>query len=132
MSQGVEQLEADIIAVSAETVQHDDGIIDNMNEAMQDLNMNEKEYSESETEEILTFFKTCVVSKEKSALIEKLSQTINLRCEMLKANNRDIREIFPFFFVAPDLVSQDYHITNITYVQIIIKNLHFRFWKILD
>lgn len=97
ISQGIEQMEADK-AVG------DDGIIDNMNEAMQDLNMGEKEYSESGTEENLTFSKTCIVSKEKSALIEKLSETMNLRCEIPKANKRDIREIFPFYFVDPDLV----------------------------
>lgn len=100
MSQGIDQMEAEQIDHAV----FNDGVIDNMNGAMQDLNMGEREYSESETEEILTFFKTCLVLEEKSALIEKLSQTMNLRCNILNANSRDVREIFPFYFVDPDLV----------------------------
>lgn len=73
---------------------------------MQDLNMGEKkEYSESEIQEILIYFRTCIVSTDKSALIEKMSQTTNLRCKILEADNRDQRETFSFYFVSPDLVS---------------------------
>lgn len=80
-------------------------ITETVDQAMQDLNMGEKDYSESEIQEILIYFRTCIVSTDKSALIKKLSQTTNLRCKILEANNQDLREIFPFYFVSPDLVS---------------------------
>lgn len=59
-----------IIPTLADTVNND--IVATVDQAMQDLNMCEKQFCENEIQDILMYFKTCMVSTEKSALIEKL------------------------------------------------------------
>lgn len=56
-------------------------------------------------EEALQFLKTCVIKNtEINILVEKLKKTQNLRESMMRDENIDLRESFPFFFVNPSLV----------------------------
>lgn len=56
--------------------------------------------------EDLEFLKYCVVNEEPNdVLTEKLNSTRELREKILKDENTDIRESFPFFFIKPQLVS---------------------------
>lgn len=36
---------------------------------------------------------------------EKLKKTINIRCDILKEKHTELREVFPFYFVSPEIVS---------------------------
>lgn len=59
----------------------------------------------AETEETLkTFFKYCVVQKNRSKLKEKLRGTIELRRRILKENKDEFMEYLQFYFIDVDLV----------------------------
>lgn len=80
---------------------------DRIVEATQNMSLNEKAFSEEEKKEIIMYFKACVVRIEKTSLISKLKETVNLRIEIMKNAETNITEIFPFYFVEPDLVSEN-------------------------
>lgn len=65
----------------------------------------QRSYSQEENENFLSFFKSCVVANEKPLLIERLEQTITLRCSLLNQDSLNILTAFPFYFHSPDLVS---------------------------
>lgn len=53
----------------------------------------------------LQFLKTCVVKNTtRNVIIAKLKSTQNLRETMMRDENVDLRESFPFFFAEPSLV----------------------------
>lgn len=83
----------------------ENGETDRMAEATQNMTLNEKPFSEEEKNEIMMYFKTCVVRNEKTSLIEKLKETVNLRIDIMKNAETNITESFPFYFVEPSLVS---------------------------
>lgn len=62
-------------------------------------------FTEIEKRDHLTFFRTCVVSKEMGTLIDRLKSTVALRCEVLQKDSTDFLESFPFYFAEPTLVS---------------------------
>lgn len=73
-------------------------------DAVQNLTLDEN-ITKEKKQEILLFFKICLVQSERSALLEKLRTTIKLRCEILKDEKLDSREVFPFYYTSPDIVS---------------------------
>lgn len=66
-------------------------------------------------EEVLLFFKTCVIREEKQfeQLQEILGKTIPIRDSILMQANVNLIEAFPFFFVDQNLVWQSI-LRNIT------------------
>lgn len=59
--------------------------------------------------DILLFFKTCIVSRNKEILQLKMKSTIALREKTIKKHEIEFFEMFPFYFVDPDLVSVVVH-----------------------
>lgn len=55
--------------------------------------------------ENLLFFKTCIVSRNRDVLELKMKNTIALREKAIKKHETKFVEIFPFYFVEPELVS---------------------------
>lgn len=53
----------------------------------------------------LSFFKTCFVERDKEILKIKLQQSISLREKVIRKREIKFVESFPFYFVAPDLVT---------------------------
>lgn len=54
----------------------------------------------------LLFFKTCSVEREMDILKIKLSRSGSLRDKVIRRRETKFSESFPFYFVAPELVSQ--------------------------
>lgn len=110
----------------------EDDAVDVTIEVIEELTLNEKSsesFSEEEKKEILIFFKSCHVESNKIALMEKLQNTVQLRCEIFEEKNKDLREIFPFYFVSPEIVSS-------IIIKMILIRLYcyfdlpfYRFWK---
>lgn len=69
------------------------------------IQQNEPELSQEEKDELTLFFKTCVVPDQKLALLRKLEATVQFRTTMLKDATTNFTELFPFYFVCPDIVS---------------------------
>lgn len=68
----------------------------------------EKSFNEltyNEELEHLLFFRTCVVKRDKEILKIRMKQTVALRDKMLKKEETKFPEMFPFYFIEPDLVS---------------------------
>lgn len=65
--------------------------------------------------EHLLYFRTCVVSRDKDVLQIRLKQTISFREKLLKKNETKFPELFPFYFVSPDLVSSPLISTEILF-----------------
>lgn len=82
--------------------------------AMNDLYVTDEDYGEEEKQELQIFFKTCLVHKNKAQLIQKLKQTVEFRCSLLRSNKESLRETFPFYFTSPNLVNRNYS-TRICY-----------------
>lgn len=75
----------------------------NMSGMLEESNI---EVNVEKQKEDLEFLKYCVVNEEPNdVLTEKLNSTRELREKILKDENTDIRESFPFFFIKPQLVS---------------------------
>lgn len=71
---------------------------------------NELVNTESDPEKDLELLKYAVIKHtDKATVVNFLNSTRNLRLEILKDNNTDIRERFPFFFSNPELVSFQQH-----------------------
>lgn len=86
----------------------DEAAVDNTIEVIEELTLNEKSsesFSEEEKNEMFIFFKSCHVETNRIALMEMLQNTVQLRCEIFKEKDKDLREIFPFYFVSPEIVS---------------------------
>lgn len=60
----------------------------------------EDEYS------FLLFFKTCLLDRDKEILKIKMQQSIALRETTIRKRETKFIEVFPFYFVSPDLVLQ--------------------------
>lgn len=60
--------------------------------------------SVEEESDILLYFKTCSIEREKDNLKVKLSRTVSLREKIIRQRETKFAETFPFYFVAPDLV----------------------------
>lgn len=56
----------------------------------------------------LLFFKTCIIDRDKEILKIKMKQTIKLREKTIRKRDTKFVEVFPFYFVAPDLVSEPF------------------------
>lgn len=68
--------------------------------------LNESTESLDNAKRDLEWLKTNLIRKsDRNDLIKKLNSTRELRKEMLKATETDLREQFPFFFAEPELVS---------------------------
>lgn len=89
---------------------------------MQNLSLDDKSFSEEEQEQVLTYFKTCLVRNEKNVLLEKLKETVSLRMGVLTARRTNFAENFPFYFVSPDLAS--IHVIILFFIR--LKYFHFR------
>lgn len=77
-------------------------------EATQNISLNDNvALTEDEKNRILLYFKKCVVALEKPSLVENLKETVHFREEVLRSVDVNIPESFPFYFVAPDLVSEN-------------------------
>lgn len=77
-------------------------------EATQNISLNDNvALTEDEKNRILLYFKNCVVALEKPSLVENLKETVHFREEVLGSVDVNIPESFPFYFVAPDLVSEN-------------------------
>lgn len=67
---------------------------------------NEEENNEANPSEDLKLLRTICIDKcSHGVLIKLLNSTRELRKDMMKVGETDIRENFPFFFVKPALVS---------------------------
>lgn len=74
---------------------------------MNDLSVTNEKFSEDEKQELQIFFKTCLVHKNRAQLIEKLKETVEFRCSLLKSNKENLRGTFPFYFTCPSLVNKN-------------------------
>lgn len=80
--------------------------------------VNVEQIATDETEiELLNYLKTYVVKNGLIELKKKLTETVDIRCNLLKKENIEIKSVFPFYFVEPRLVRELvnfkllYHIT---------------------
>lgn len=76
---------------------------ENQNELVEQL----EEISLADELSYLLYFKTCIVEKEKDILKIKMEKTITLREKVIKKHETKFLESFPFYFVSPDLVSNN-------------------------
>lgn len=60
--------------------------------------------SEDEIKSTLLFFRTCVVQHQKDTLKEKMKQTVDVRVQLIKKKGVKFFELFPFYFIDPELV----------------------------
>lgn len=74
---------------------------------------NSNDFNESDEEELMKFFKNCVVAQDRSILKVKLETSIEFRRKILKNPPAPIKNIFAFYFVDPNLVYLLFF--NITY-----------------
>lgn len=70
-----------------------------------DADRNECQYSEEEKLELLLFFKTCLIPKDKSKLLQTLKETIQFRKELYACDSTIFADSFKFYFISPDIVS---------------------------
>lgn len=91
-------------------------------QALEACSINEegKEIPEDDINNILAYFKSCLVSEEQPELIEKMRETETIRSNILLSDNHDLQETFPFYFSCPKLVSM------ITDLKLVVKilNIH--------
>lgn len=90
-------------AQEIENSENGDGCVMDVGTDEKDIGTDDLTYNE-ELEHLL-FFRTCVVSRDKEILKIRMKQTISLREKTLKTKLTKFPEIFPFYFVSPDLVS---------------------------
>lgn len=62
------------------------------------------ENRELNEQDLLTFFKTCVVKNELNELKDKLTESVAFRRKLLRKEMADIKTMFPFYFADPRLV----------------------------
>lgn len=60
---------------------------------------------ETQMEELILFFKTCVVRNSMTELKSKLKETVSARRKLISAKETRFPELFPFYFVDCNLVS---------------------------
>lgn len=78
--------------------------------AMENINLsasvdcNLQPLTEEEVKAAMLFFRTCIVQNEKETLKFKLKQTIAAREELIKKKGVKFFEVFPFYFIDPELV----------------------------
>lgn len=75
------------------------------NEPESEANRSSTDLTYNEELEHLLFFRTCEVNRDKEVLKIRMKQTVALREKTLKKNETKFPEMFPFYFVEPDLVS---------------------------
>lgn len=77
--------------------------MENLN--LSDNNNNEFEpYTESEEQEALLFFRTCIVDRDVDELKIKMQRTIKIREALIKKKGTLFHQTFPFYFIMPTLV----------------------------
>lgn len=85
---------------------------DRIEDELQNLTISEQVEDENNTNtldpneelELLLYFRTCIVNRDKEILKIKLKQTIELRETLIKKKDTVFYQSFPFYFVSPDLV----------------------------
>lgn len=60
--------------------------------------------TEEEINDLMLFFRTCIVRRDKEILKEKLTKTIEYREQQIKKKGVKFFELFPFYFIDVDLV----------------------------
>lgn len=70
------------------------------------------EWALADKNELISFFKTCIIPAQKNDLLKTLDTTISLRTSLLQDSNTNFTEIFHFYFVSPDIVRVLYLIDN--------------------
>lgn len=66
---------------------------------------NTEEYLTAEQElEYQLFFRTCNLPHDKDILRIKLKKSIKMRETMIKQNNKEFYQMFPFYFLQPESV----------------------------
>lgn len=75
------------------------------NEPESEADKSSTDLTYNEELEHLLFFRTCVVNRDKEVLKIRMKQTVAMREKTLKKNETKFPEMFPFYFVEPDLVS---------------------------
>lgn len=63
----------------------------------------EVSYSEDEKQELMHFFKTCLV-QDKKKLLDTLKETISFRRKIFSDENTTIADDFKFYFLSPGIV----------------------------
>lgn len=64
----------------------------------------EKTWSDEDTKEMLSFFKHCVLPKEKESVKKMMSKTTQIRRSIILSEFETYRESYQFYFVCPELV----------------------------
>lgn len=77
--------------------------INDVTSDLENLRLIDKVYTEDEKEDLRIFFKTCLAHKDESLLIEKMKESVQFRCELIK-DKVNLTETFPFYFASPKLV----------------------------
>lgn len=50
------------------------------------------------------FFRTCIVARDKDILKIKMKKSIKMRETMIRQNAMEFHQMFPFYFIEPELV----------------------------
>lgn len=79
---------------------------------------------------MLLFFKTCSVEKDIDILKIKLDRSVSLHEKVIRKRETKFAEIFPFYFVAPQLVTLIQNLLRKLKLIRFIANFDFRFCMI--
>lgn len=60
---------------------------------------------DQEEEDLIQYFKNCVVINERDDLIKRLKDTVPLRQNIIKVTSQNIHECFSFYYADPTIVS---------------------------
>lgn len=83
------------------SVNNEDNLDDNVCPSVQNI------FSDEEKDELLHYFKYCVVAQNKEELQSKLEMSIEFRRQILQDPPEPIYKLFAFYFVDPNLVIKD-------------------------
>lgn len=61
--------------------------------------------SDEEKEDLMLFFKNCIIPRDKPKLLETLKETISFRKEIFALEATRLANCFAFYFTSPDIVS---------------------------
>lgn len=63
------------------------------------------DWTPEEKQDLLEFFRHCVVSTDRQKIEQKLRETVEYRRKMIVSSIEEFMEMWEFYFAAPDLVS---------------------------